>query len=84
MYNCDINVLSKCIDVKNHQIHQCLTFKIFYIGEKLMRDGRNTKLQTRGGCIFKQKGAPLKKLFTRFVQLTLVSLKSTNKKNQLK
>ena len=52
MYICDINVLSKCIDVKNHQIHQYLTFKIFYIGEMLMRDGTNTQLQTRGGCIF--------------------------------
>ena len=73
MYSCDINVLSKCSDVKNHQIHQCLTFKMFYISEMLMRGGTNTKLQTRGGCILKQKGAPLKKQFTRFVQLTLVS-----------
>ena len=60
MYSCDINVLSKCIDVKNHQIHQYLTFKIFYIGKMLMRDRTNTKLQTRSGCIFKQKEAPLK------------------------
>ena len=50
----------------------------------LMRDGTNTKLQTRGGCIFKQKGATLKKQFTRFVQLTLVSLKKTPIKKQLK
>ena len=41
----------------------------------LVRDGPNRKLQTQGGCIFKQKGAPLEKQLTRFVQLTLVSLK---------
>ena len=52
MYSCNINVLSKYFDVKNHQMHQFLTFKIFYIGEMLMRDAEQTQmLQTRGGCI---------------------------------
>ena len=48
----------------------------------LMRDGTNTKLQTRGGCIFKQKEArsPEETIYKVCATNTCEFKKNTNKK----